>query len=110
MNNMDLNKLEVIHASDRKKFYAIINNKEAFLKYRKVGPTMLEYFETFVPVDERNQGIATKITDEAMRYAQLNNYLVIDTCPFVADFIDQHHKYEKIRVDAKEKKYYQSLP
>lgn len=107
---MDTNKLEVIHNSDRKRFYAIINEKEAYLKYRKVGPTMLEYFETFVPVDERQQGIATKITEEAMRYAQLNNYLVVDTCPFVADFIDNHHKYEKVRVDAKEKKYYQSLP
>ena len=107
---MDVKKLEILHSEDRERFYAIINEQEAYLQYRKVGPTMLEYYETFVPVEERRQGIGSKLVEEALRFAQLNNYQVVDTCPFVADYIDEHSAYQKIRVDAKEKAYYQSLP
>lgn len=107
---MDTQLLEILHNTEKRKFYALINDQEAYLKYRKLGPTMLEYFETFVPVTERKQGIGTKLVEEALRYAQLTNFQVIDTCPFVADYIDANHEFEKIRIDAEEKKYYQSLP
>lgn len=107
---MNVDELEILHSEDRERFYTMLNGQEAYLQYRKVGPTMLEFFETFVPVEEREQGIGSKITDEALRYAQSNNLMVVDTCPFVADYIDAHHEFEKIRVASKDKKYYQSLP
>ncbi len=107
---MDVNKLEILHSKDRERFYVIINKQEAYLQYRKVGPTMLEYYETFVPVEERRQGIGRRLVEEALRFAQLNDYRVVDTCPFVADYIDKNSAYQKIRVNAKEKAYYQSLP
>jgi predicted GNAT family acetyltransferase len=38
--------------------------------------------------------------EEALRYAQLNNYMVVPTCSFTADFMDNHHEYAKMRVEA----------
>jgi len=107
---MNVDKLEIQHNEDKRKFFAIVNDQEAYLVYRRLGPTILEYYETFVPVEERKQGIGSKLVEEALDYAKSNNLMVVDTCPFVADYIDEHHEYEKIRVAAEDKKYYQKLP
>lgn len=92
------------------KFHAYVDNMEAYLKYRPVGPTMLEFYEVYVPIEDRGQALGTRLVEEAMEYAEQNNYRVIDSCPFVSDYITEHHEYEKLRVDAKEKDYYQNLP
>jgi len=48
----------------------------------------------------RTQESGSALTGEALRYAQLNNDMVVPTCNFVADFMDEHHEYAKMRVEA----------
>lgn len=90
--------VEVRHNSDKRKFYAIVDHLECYLEYSEKGPTMLDYHLVFVPVPLRERKIASQITEEALRYAQKNNYQVIPTCSFVDWYIDHHHEYAKIRV------------
>lgn len=92
--------LEITHNKENQEFHVYIDEVEAYLKYRKLGPTMLEYYETFVPVTYRKRGIATAIVEEAMRYAQANNYMVVPTCDFVEVYINNHREYAKMRVEA----------
>ncbi|KTD22917.1 GNAT family N-acetyltransferase [Legionella israelensis] len=92
---MDLN---LQHDKKNKRFYVEIDNKESELKYKKVDEKTLDYFTTFVPADQRGQGIAAKITDFALRYAKKNNYKVLPTCPFVKNYIDNHPEYKDLVV------------
>ena len=91
--------LEITHNQENRTFHAFVDGKECQLKYRKIGSTMIEIYETFVPLVERQQGIGTALVEEALRYAQLNNYMVVPTCNFTADFMDNHHEYAKMRVE-----------
>ncbi len=93
--------LEITHNEKDRVFRTFVNDKECVLKYREEGPTMIEIFETFVPLVERKEGIGTALVEEALRYAQLNNLMVIPNCNFVADYMDRHHEYAKMRVDPK---------
>lgn len=94
--------LEITHHTGNQIFRTEVNDVEAYLKYRKKGPTMLEYYVTFVPVKERRQGIGTALVEEALRYAQLNNYMIVPTCSFVADYMDDHSEFDKMRVTPKQ--------
>lgn len=109
---MDVNDLKVTHMREWNKFHTYVDDMEAYLQYRPVGPTMLDFYEVYVPIEDRGQKIGTLLVQEAMEYAEDDNFRVIDTCPFVSDFIDAHHEYEKLRVNAKESRdeYYKNLP
>ncbi|MFN7118580.1 MAG: GNAT family N-acetyltransferase [Saprospiraceae bacterium] len=109
---MAANDFKVTHMREEQKFHTYINDEEAYLLYRPVGATMLEYYEVYVPLLERGQEIGTKLVEEALRYAQQYDYRVVDTCPFVSDYIDDNPRYANLRVDAKQERdrYYQDLP
>lgn len=92
--------IEISHSQERSRFHTFVNEQECYLQYRKVGPTMLEFYNVFVPVGERQQGIGTELVKEALRYAQLNNFLVAPTCNFVAHYLDEHPEFDKMRVEA----------
>lgn len=89
--------IEINHNQENRKFHTYIDNSECYLRYTILGPTMLEYCETFVPPLLRRQKIATQIVEKALEYAYANNFMVIPSCSFVASYIHQHPKYEKIR-------------
>jgi len=51
---------------------------------------------TFVPEEQRNQGIASTIVEHALEFAQREGYTVRPTCPFVKSYIDEHPRFQKI--------------
>ncbi len=88
---------DINHNEENQVFRTTVEGQECYLKYRKKGPSMLEFYEVVVPVKENKQGISTELSDEALRYAQKNNFWVIPTSDLVADFMYKHHEYAKIR-------------
>jgi predicted GNAT family acetyltransferase len=49
-----------------------------------------------VPVALRERGIASALTDYALRYARDENLRVIPSCPFVAAFVRRHPEHEPV--------------
>ncbi len=84
------------HNQKKFKFQAYVGEKESYLSYRKEPYKTLEYYETFVPESLRGKGIASKIVDFALNHAKENGYKVIATCPFVANYIDEHEEYAEL--------------
>lgn len=93
-----MEKVEILHNTEEQVFHTFNNEKEAYLKYRKKGPVMLEYFETYVPPLQRGRKIASQLAKAALEYARSRNLQVIPTCSFVASYMDRHHEYDKMRV------------
>ena len=81
---------DIKHDKQAKKFYVELNGDEGKLDYKKLSEDTLEYYSTFVPEKHRHQGIAGKITEEALEYAQENDYKVKPSCPFVDSYIRRH--------------------
>ena len=72
--------MEIEHVDG--KFYTITPGGEAFLLYRVDGNVM-DIYETFVPVKERGHGIASQLTDEALKFAKSKGFEVKLTCSYV---------------------------
>ena len=66
------------------KFFAHVEHGLAYLDYRPFDEGSLEYFYTFVPVEDRGRGIAGRLVDHAFRYAAAQGFRVLPTCPFIA--------------------------
>ncbi|WP_133131342.1 GNAT family N-acetyltransferase [Legionella yabuuchiae] len=90
--------LDIKHDKKSQRFVVEIEKKESELKYKKINDETLDFFTTFVPDEHREQGIASEITEFALRYAKNNNYKVIPSCPFVKSYIDDHPEYQELVV------------
>lgn len=65
----------------------------AVLDYQQPSAGVIDYTHTFVPENERNQGVGESLAKTALDYARQHQLRVIPTCPFVASYIKQHDEY-----------------
>ncbi|MBI2072908.1 MAG: N-acetyltransferase [Gemmatimonadetes bacterium] len=81
------------HDSALRKFSAIVEGEEAYLRYYPAGEGVLEYASTFVPERLRGRGIASVVVRQALEYAREGGYQVIPSCWFVRGYIQRHAEY-----------------
>jgi predicted GNAT family acetyltransferase len=91
-------KIDVVHDREDRRFYAEVGDFQGYLKYRERGATMVEYHDTFVPVEIRKEGIAGELAKAALEYAKNNALQVIPTCSYVDDYMRKNPEYEQLRV------------
>ena len=85
---------EIIHNEDENKFYAIVNGKEAYLRYLLQDDKTMNTIKTYVPPELRGHGIAGKVVFAALEFAKQKGYKVIPTCSYVETYIERHKEYE----------------
>lgn len=68
----------------------------AVLEYREIDAQTLDYYRTFVPTPLRGVGIASRLTDAALRYARDHDLKVVPTCPFIAAYIKRHREFQPL--------------
>ncbi len=67
---------------------------QAVLRYRQ-DDKILDFYSTYVPTHLRGKGVAAKLAEAAFEYAEKNQYKVIPSCSFIADFVSRFPKYQK---------------
>lgn len=84
----------VTHDESRKRFFMPADaehKKEAFVEYRWVhNNQVMDLYHTETPPEARGRGLAGKVVQAAINYAQSNDLKVRPTCPYVADYINKH--------------------
>lgn len=91
--------LEIKHDTYNQKFFAILDGKEAYLKYIFTGPNVINMIKTYVPPELRGKGIAGKVVHEGLLFAQKNNFKIIPTCSYVETYIDRHPEFSSLVTD-----------
>ncbi len=56
----------------------------AYMGYKSVEPTALEFFTTQVPPSQRGKGLAELVVEAGFSYAQVKGLQVIPTCSYIA--------------------------
>lgn len=87
---------QVSHDKEKELFYIEKNGSHAELRYRRVSENVLDYFSTFVPPENRGQGLAEKLAENALDFALDQGYYVIPSCWYVSKYIDRHVKYQSL--------------
>jgi predicted GNAT family acetyltransferase len=88
--------LDIHHEPAAHRFVARTGGVEAVLEYDAVDAKTLDYHHTFVPRELRGGGIASQLTEYALRYARDNGLKVRPTCPFVASYVQRHPEFQPL--------------
>ena len=88
--------LDFYHEPAARRFVARTAGIEAVLEYDKLDTKTLDYHHTFVPPAWRGGGIASRLTEYALRYALDNGLKVRPTCPFVARYLKRHPEFQPL--------------
>jgi predicted GNAT family acetyltransferase len=86
--------VDIHHEPAAHRFVARAAGVEAVLEYDMVDAKTLDYHHTFVPPEMRGGGIASQLTEYALRYARDNGLKVRPTCPFVARYLQRHPEFQ----------------
>ncbi|PKV63054.1 GNAT family N-acetyltransferase [Pontibacter ramchanderi] len=88
--------LNITHDKEYQQFTASIGDEEAELAYATPSDEVMDFTHTFVPESARGKGVANKLIEEGLCYAEENGKKVIATCPVVKKFIDRNENYQKL--------------
>jgi len=61
-----------------------------------VDKNVINFYHTFVPEKLRGKGIAAKLVEAGLNYAEKNNLRVIPDCSYVRVYIQRNEKYEHL--------------
>ena len=86
--------VNVKHDKDNQEFSVQLEEDQAELAYAMPREDVMDFQHTFVPEDFRGKGVANKLIQTALEYAQDNKFKVIASCPTVAAYIRRHKQYE----------------
>lgn len=89
---INLEKLEVIHVPAKNRFETWIDNQLSKLDYLLDEDTIVMTHVGVYP-EHRGQGVAGKLVEVALNYAEENSLRVIPMCPYVAVYIRRHPQY-----------------
>jgi predicted GNAT family acetyltransferase len=89
---------DIRHDPARKRFTLDKGGAVAYITYREVDAHTLDLDHTFVPPALRGGGIASELTEHALRYARGRGAKVIPSCPFVATYIARHPEHRDLAV------------
>ena len=88
--------LNIKHDKEYQQFTASIGDEDAELAYATPSEEVIDFTHTFVPESARGKGVANKLIEEGLCYAEENGKKVIATCPVVKKFIDKNANYQKL--------------
>jgi len=89
---INLEKLEVTHNTAKNRFETWIDNQLSKLDYLLDEDTIVLTHVGVYP-EHRGQGVAGRLVEVALNYAEENSLRVIPMCPYVAAYIRRNPQY-----------------
>jgi predicted GNAT family acetyltransferase len=87
---------EILHDEARQRFTCDTDGHVTYLAYRRIGDRQVELYSTFTPPAARGRGIAARVVEEALHWAEANGLEVIPSCWFVAEYIERNPRYQTL--------------
>ena len=86
--------MEDIKLKDDLFYMGDIKNPTAYIKIERDEDGDLRVVSTFVDDSLRGQGIAGKLTQEAISYAEKENLKIVPVCPYTVKYFEKHEEYQ----------------
>ena len=86
--------LQVQNDEKERKFYAVVDGREAVISYAKSGDAY-NLLHTFVPEELRGHGVAEQLVQTTLDQVKAQGAKFIPTCPFVQAFLKRHPEYRE---------------
>jgi predicted GNAT family acetyltransferase len=96
MNPGKYDLFEIEHDVENQKFYFRIDGAEDYLRYILINGKTMNMIKTYVPNNLRGKGIAAKIVEAGLKYAEEKKIKVIPTCSYVETYIEKHSQFKNL--------------
>lgn len=97
---VDVNKLDVVHNPDKKRFETWIDGYLSKLDYLQDGKNFV-ITHVGVHPELRGQGVAGRIVEESLTYARENSLRVIPMCSYAATYIRRNPQHVELTDQAR---------
>jgi predicted GNAT family acetyltransferase len=84
--------MTIHHNAANQEFTAGPADQQAELAYSLPAAGVIDFVHTFVPEEQRGQGIADELAQTALAYARQQHLKVRTSCQFMASYVQQHHQ------------------
>lgn len=86
----------ITHDREHHRFIMETEHGQAVLDYGKAGENTLNFYHTFVPPADREQGLAGAVVEAAMNYARENGLKVVAGCSYVRDWVRRNPDFKDL--------------
>ena len=86
--------MEITHDQKNQKFITTVDNLECYLNYNLPRKNVIDFYFTYVPGELRGRGIAAKLVEEGLKFAEKHSLQVIPSCSYVNIYIHRNEKYQ----------------
>ena len=90
--SMNYEHAEVKNNEAEQRYEIRIDDQLAVLRYERDGNQVV-FTHTHVPPSLEGHGLANKLTQTGLEDAQAAKFTVVPLCPFVSQYIREHHEY-----------------
>ena len=89
-------KTEIKHDKKYQQFTISLGDDDAELAYSKPDEKTISFTHTYVPEAARGKGMADRLIEEGLHYAEAHNLRVVPGCEVVEAFFQRHPEYSQL--------------
>jgi predicted GNAT family acetyltransferase len=87
---------EIVHDVDRHRFTHERDGQVSYLVYHRIDERTVDFVSTFTPPALRGRGIAARIVQRGLEWAEREGLKVVPSCWFVAEYIERDPGWRRI--------------
>jgi predicted GNAT family acetyltransferase len=84
--------MAIHHNAANQEFTSGPADQQAELAYSLPAAGVIDFVHTFVPENQRGQGLADELAQAGLAYARQQHLKVRTSCRFMAGYVQQHHQ------------------
>ena len=88
--------LTIKHDEKFQKFYVNIDGKQCWLKYKFINKYIVDFETLFIPRSMRGLGLARKILEYAVSFAEKKRMKIQASCSYVRQFFDRNANMQEV--------------
>ena len=84
---------KITHDEKNQKFSTTVDNCECYLNYNLPRKNVIDFYFTYVPGELRGRGIAARLVEEGLKFAEKKKFHVIPSCSYVSVYMHRNEQY-----------------
>lgn len=87
---------EIVHDEAQRRFTLDRDGQASYLVYRRLDDSTVAFVHTYTPPALRGRGIAARVVEAALQWAEAEGLKVVPSCWFVAEYVERIPAWKRV--------------
>lgn len=87
---------EIVHDEAQRRFTLDRDGQASYLVYRRLDASTVAFVHTFTPPALRGRGIAARVVEHGLAWAEAEGLKVVPSCWFVAEYVERMPAWKRV--------------